>query len=237
MIIEVFGAKEKIFNFISLSNELPQTFVPIYFGEYEGVIDKDKYVDRGRFKKFVNDNPLGFFLYSDYCQMDITFSGIDSSIFIEIKKKQAITDVRELLYKLAELDIDYAYSSMWEERLYRNGLVKKIGASTIENWVGRDYRKYLPGIYWGNLISIEMINRIGLDISELLKSSFYNFKVNEKFYYIQMYETPSSWQDFAPDLDTLSENLTGVFFKWDIWDELEVIEDEKEYFATCSNWP
>ena len=126
---------------------------------------------------------------------------------------------------------------MWEERLYRNGLVKKIGASTIENWVGRDYRKYLPGIYWGNLISIEMINRIGLDISELLKSSFYNFKVNEKFYYIQMYETPSSWQDFAPDLDTLSENLTGVFFKWDIWDELEVIEDEKEYFATCSNWP
>ena len=82
MIIEVFGAKEKIFNFISLSNELPQTFVPIYFGEDEGVIDKDKYVDRGRFKKFVNDNPLGFFLYSDYCQMDITFSGIDSSIFI-----------------------------------------------------------------------------------------------------------------------------------------------------------
>lgn len=239
MIIEIFGKEEVIKDCLGVLNILPKGFVPVYFSENEGSFDKtnNKWDKENERNNFISSNPLGFFLQSELCKIDVSYSGNESSIFFEITKKKAFEQAKDVLCMFAEYDVDYAYASMWEERLYRNGLVKDIGPSTIENWVGRDYKRYLPGLYWGNLISVNMIKALKLDCSELINKSHNSSKINENFYFIQMYEKAIAWQDFAPELDEVCENTSGVFSKWKIWDEIENIEDEKEYFSFCSNWP
>ncbi len=239
MIIEIFGKEDVIKDCLGTLNSLPKGFVPVYFSENEGDFDRenDNWENEEKRNAFISNNSLGFFLQSEFCKIDVSYSGNESSIFFEITKKKAFEQAKDVLCMFSKYDIDYAYASMWEERLYRNGLVKDIGPSTIENWVGRDYKRYLPGIYWGNLISVNMFKALKLDCSTFIKKSYSSCKVNENFYFFQMFEKATEWQDFAPELDEVCENTSGVFSKWKIWDEIDKIEDEKEYFATCSKWP
>ena len=78
------------------------------------------------------------------------------------------------------------------------------------------------------MISVNMFKALKLDCSTFIKKSYSSCKVNENFYFFQMFEKATEWQDFAPELDEVCENTSGVFSKWKIWDEIDKIEDELE---------
>ena len=53
------------------------------------------------------------------------------------------------------------------ERLHRNRVTVRQGPNTIESWVGRDFRRYIPGFYWLTLMPKELAERHQVPLSEV----------------------------------------------------------------------
>lgn len=239
MIVEIYGSENVIRQCLIHFYELPKEFVPIYFSENEVGIDKenDKCSNLERFERFKSQNDLGFFLHSESSLINISFSGDTSSIFIEVKRKKAIPKIVDLLRVVARENIQYAFACDWEEWRYRNGLVKTIGKSTIENWVGRDYGRYLPGLYWCNLIPDSMFERLNIN-KEMIQSVAVKYEcLDNDICFFMMFDDPGLWQNSAPEIDEICERNDGVFSKWTIWEHLEVINDQAQYFEECAKYP
>ena len=238
MVIEIFGSEKVMMECIYGCERFPKAFKPLYFSENEVGIDKNNMCDNNvEFEAFKRTNPLGYFLHTKASLIDVTLSGDSSSIFIDVKKKSAFSQVRNLLSTLGKESIDYGYACEWEERHYRNGLVKKIGNSTIQNWVGRDFRQYLPGIYWFNLIPDSHLELLNIDKQVLTDNSVQSETLDNGMSLIQMFDVAQSWQDFAPDLDAICEDTIGIFSKWRVWEQLEEINEQEAFFIECSKYP
>lgn len=239
MIIEIHGSKSAIQKCLMHIEQLPNGFRPLYFSENETGVDKvsNRYSDTTRFEDFKSENPLGYFLHSESCMIDVSFDGDRSSVFFDVKKKKAIVDIPKLMECFSIDGIHYAMACEWEEWRYRNGLVKAFGSSTVENWIGRDYTKYLPGVYWLNLIPNSLFSKLGINKEKIVGSAYFSQRFNDSFYLIKMFEFPEDWQDYAPNLDDLCEQDNGIFSKWGIWDELQLIDDQKSYLLECQKYP
>ena len=239
MIIEVHGDKSAIQQCLMHSEQLPKAFIPLYFSENEVGVDKsnNRCSDTAKYEQFKAENTLGYFLHSDSCLIDISFSGEKGSIFFDVKKQKAFMEISKLMEFFSVEGIHYAMACEWDEWRYRNGLVKTIGNSTIENWVGRDYRKYLPGLYWLNLIPQTLFEQLGIDQEKIVEAAYSSQSLNNSFILLKMYEMPQNWQNYAPDLDDLCEQESGIFSKWDIWDKLQSINDQETYLLECQKYP
>lgn len=107
---------------------------------------------------------LGYFLYGPGLIYDITPGAEGASLTCDLELPLGL--VEELMIRLAVFRPLYGYAAAPEERLARNRVYHQLGINKIEAWVGRDPRKWLPGLYWLNLISEEMAARhkIPLDL-------------------------------------------------------------------------
>lgn len=239
MIIEVHGDRSAIQQCLMHSEQFPKAFKPLYFSENEVGVDKVNHrcSNIAKYEEFKAENTLGYFLHSDSCLIDVSFSGEQGSIFVDVKKKKAFTEVSKLMEFFSVERIHYAMACDWNEWRYRNGLTKTIGNSAIENWVGRDYMKYLPSLYWMNLISKAFIDQLGIDQEKIVDAAYSSQSLNNSFILLKMYEIPQNWQDHAPELDALCEQERGIFSKWDIWDKLQSIDDQEEYLLECQKYP
>jgi hypothetical protein len=239
MIIEIHGCKSAIQQCLLHIEQLPKGFRPLYFSENEVGVDKvqKRCSDTVKFEEFKSENPLGYFLHSESCMIDVSFDEDRSSVFFDVKKKKAIVDIPKLMESFSVNGIHYGMACDWEEWRYRNGLAKTIGNSTIENWVGRDYREYLPGLYWLNLIPKTLFNHLGIKQEKIVDAAYCFQTLDNNFLLLKMFELPQNWQDHASDLDDLCEQENGIFSKWDIWDELQSIDDQKAYLLECQKYP
>ena len=239
MIIEIHGLASVIEGKFIMPSGLPIEFKPLYFSENEVLSDKSNsdISSADSFEKFRGENKTGYFLHSKNCLIDLSLSNNLASAFIEVKRKVKSSTIVELLKIFATEGVQYAIAMDWDEWRYRNGLVKQIGSSMIENWIGRDFNHYLPGLYWGNLISLDLLEKHHLDLSFLEGMSEVYEILNGKFLFVSLFEKPEEWQEFAPDIDDICESTNGIFSKWDIWDKLELIEDQETYFKECKKYP
>jgi len=238
MILQIYGTERAIDDCLSMSGAWPEKFQPVYFGTSENRVNKsrDRCSDLTLFERFKIENPLGYYLHSKSCVIDVKYSGYNSALFIEVKNKNAQIAVAELLRFFSHDGIHYAFACKWDEWRYKNGLVKSIGDSYVENWVGRDFKKYLPSLYWLNLIPNTMFLDLNIDKSLLLGSCESSVELPEGFNLLKMYKEPDDWMEYAPRLDSLCEDIDGIFSKWSIWDSVENIEELDTYLFEVSKW-
>lgn len=237
MIIDIFAKEVVVRECLTLLDSLPEEYKPLFFSEAEAKFDKNnRWEDKVNLKRFIENNSLGFYLRSKSCVFNFSFSGEDSSIFIEIKRKQGFKDAATVIKKFSQMEVAYGYACIWDERLYRNGTKKDFGVTTIESWIGRDFRRYLPGLYWANIISKSALE--GINSEKILKYAFQAHSFDGGNSYIQMFEKPNDWENYAPVIDDICSTDENIFFKWDLWEEhLDQIDSEKEYEFECSKWP
>ncbi|TQF67820.1 hypothetical protein [Pseudoalteromonas luteoviolacea] len=239
MIIEIHGLAKVVEDILLFSDKLTKEFKPTHYSENEIMGDKsdNEISNIERFNSFRGANSLGYFLHSQNCMIDLSIDNGLANVFIEVKRKITAAKILSLLKVFAIEGVFYAISMEWDEWRYRNGLVKEIGSSTIENWIGRDFNSYLPGLYWANLIAIPLLKKHGVDLS-FLESMITHYEViDNEFLFLQVYDSANEWQEYAPDLDEICESTDGIFSKWEIWDKLESIDDEDSYFKECRKYP
>lgn len=239
MIIQILGSEGEIRKCVSEFSNLPSEFIPKYFSENETGIDKKnnifEYTDK--FCDFIEENPLGYFLHAKSSTVDVSLSGDKSSLFFDVKMKIPLRNVDELLCFFAKRNVTYGYACDWDERKYRNLIVKQIGNSKIHQWVGRSVNHHLPGLYWCNLISKNLIENFIVDKDNIINNSLDVKYFDTGTVVIKMFDEPLDWESYAPILDSICEVDAGIFSKWEVFDAIDSTDNQNDFFKKCLKYP
>ena len=219
--------------------ELPEEIRPVYFSDSESLANSKNLIsDKKRFEKFVEKNPDGFFLLGNDCLYDLKlFSGGYSQIYLDLPEKFQV-HLNPLFNAILKFSPDFAYATDCEERKHRNRCYKTIGVNHIEDWVGRDISKYVPGLYCYTLLSKRLIEKHGVDISELESSALSCEDLGGKgmFYLLKFYDDTTAWKSEAEKLDELCYQAKGVFSIREVLKAAEGIDNLLDYDDVIYEW-
>lgn len=143
---------------------------------------------------------------------------------------------RVLVRELAKLDVAYGFACESAERKHRNRIVSQDSYGTIEAWVGRDYSKWLPGVYWMNIIPTSMLHQHGLRAESLDDISTSVDFIGEKNFLVELYEKPSAWRENAERIDQWCETQPGVFFRRQAQIDLEMAANLQDSMEALRRW-
>lgn len=152
----------------------------------------------------------GYFLHAPDALYSVGFFKHEAELFISCASDEAAFDLMRLL---AKFPIIYSYAGQFEEREHQNRITAKKTYGTEEMWVGRDYNRYLPGLYWLNLIPKSLLERHGISEKAIKSIALSCEHVGDKNYLIQLYPSSSDWREHAPEIDEWRKETPGVFFK------------------------
>jgi hypothetical protein len=153
--------------------------------------------------------PSGFALYGTASEFHLSHPDTgDCSLFALIGDDRT---ARCVFRGLGKLNLLYGYACRPDEMAHRNRIVaqKKYGAH--EAWVGRDFRKWLPGVYWINVVPSELLERHGLRIEEFNSIAHSIELIENKNYLIELYASSDQWVSNSDKIDHWCEGHSGVF--------------------------
>ncbi len=83
----------------------------------------------------------------------------------------------------------------------------------MHGWFGRDYTRYIPGLYWRNYFSHQYAEEHGLDVTGL--AARMNWKLSEMSggWLLHLYDSPEAWRDEAQKVDDFLFDTPGFFSK------------------------
>jgi hypothetical protein len=185
-------------------------------------------------KKVPVNTDGGYFLHAQDASYGVNFFNAGVKFFIECASDEA---AHRILRAVADLPISYAYAGQFEERKHQNRITAKKKYGTEETWVGRDYHRYLPGLYWLNLVPKSLLERHGISEMAIKSIAASCEEVGGKNYLIQLYPSSSDWPNRAPEIDKWRKETPGVFYKA----EAEIALAEAGNFLEASDatrvWP
>lgn len=110
----------------------------------------------------------------------------------------------------------WVHACTHEEEDHRNG----ISLSLLENpqkkghiWVGRDYERYVPGLYWLNYFSREFAALHGIHLERLSEGLQAEVSELENGWLVKLYESPKQWAGFKDPVDEFLFSTPGFFSK------------------------
>jgi len=225
--------------------ELPPAVRPTHFGPSEGRFQKDDRIDDAqKFRAFAEKNPFGFFLFGSEFSIDVSpqSSRPQPSITFwskERKERQApfIPHAVEILIQMRRLGSLYGYACHTDEYEHRNRV--KAGpfgeVASVEYWVGRDLHRYLPGLYWLNLLTPEMMERHDLDVTELVERLSANRHCAGDSVILQLYPNPWDWLESNALVERVCATTAGIFSKTVV--DLRHAANEEQVDALVAQWP
>lgn len=201
---------ERLDAVIEALSRLTERLKPTQFGHDEGVKNaKDLVADGKRFRAFLEKSASGFFLYAESA---IYSFGITKTIEVTIYVDGIDAQEAEVLLRaLGPIGVTFAYAADDAERKHRNRLVKKASYGIDEAWVGRDWRRYIPGVYWLTLIPESLAEQHGTPLDELKKAAVSADEISPKLWLMRFYDAPENWQTAKDRLDEVCARTIGVF--------------------------
>ena len=227
---------------IDALSSLPVEIRPMYFGDTENLKnDRDKISNIQRFEKFLRKNETGFFLFSQDCRYDLNLRDYDFSVMyidFEMKKLEAVTiaKIESILTSITAADPVFGYAADSDERNHRNLLTIQIGQNQIEDWVGRDLKKYIPGFYWMTILSNGLIKKYDIDVTKLINKAQDAKPLDHTHFIINFFEDPADWKTYAIEIDQLCQNTAGVFSISDVKSSINGISNYLQYSDIVSEW-
>lgn len=219
---------------------LPDPIKPIIFSEDDKKPKNNKVSDTEKLNDFIKDNTLGFNLYAEQASFDISlFNGLSkarkSSVFLELLDDSHYPLFDIFLMRFAALGVDFGFAGEWNEYIYRNNYSTVIGLNHISTWVGRDFRKYIPGLYRSTYISRNLAEEHNVDI-KTVRQKAEDSKDSEVGTLLRFYDNPKNWKKYANDLDDLCSYLDGVFSIKDVNNAVSEDMSYPELRAALKPW-
>ena len=243
MTIKAYIPPTKIKDVIPALQELPVTIRPSYYSEDE-IIDlkgrkailKNVIADRQKFEAFIANNQLGFFLISERVNysVDLNTRRGFPGLFVEDQGNGlSEEEAKEILKVVAKVGAVFAFAAAWDEYLHRNRYIRVFGENQYEGWVGRDIRKYLPGIYWLTLLSKEHADAIA-GIDNTLGATI--AQVGAEHLLVRAFDYPSEWQNHAVRIDEWLAQQPMFFSKRRILPQLDAAPNIMALSESTAEW-
>lgn len=174
----------------------------------------------------------GYFLHAKNAIYNITRNDF-TKMFIECRGDE---DAIRLIQNFSKHKILYSYAGAFEEFEHQNRVSVQKPHGIHETWVGRDFEKYLPGIYWLNLVPTSLLNKHKICISELEKISFKIIELDNNQLFIQLYENSRDWLKHTSNLDDFRKKTKSIFFKDQALEELKSASTFLESISIADKW-
>lgn len=237
--IALYFSQGDLENVLSGLQKLPEAIHPIYFSDSESMTSANNTIsDTKRFGQFKGKNSEGFFLLGNSCLYDIkVYSEGYSKIYVDLPEE--LQDyVLPFFEVIAQSNIEFGYAADGNEIKHRNRYYKTIGVNNIEDWVGRDISKYVPGLYCYTLLSQQLIEKHSVDLPLLVSSasSYYEFGNDGRLHLLRFYEDTKAWRSESEKLDELCYRNQGVFSIKLVAEVVDGIDNLLEYDDVIFDW-
>jgi hypothetical protein len=153
----------------------------------------------------------GCFLWGEQFEMEVRLSR-DRLIRIFVLA-EAHRAIESLMVRFAELAVLFGYACEEGERVHRNRIQRTMNYGTHEAWVGRNYEKYLSGLYWITLIPEAMMKRLGVELDSLKRVATEAVLYQNRTWLVRLYGDPTEWASKATAIDRWCAQTNGCFHK------------------------
>lgn len=178
---------------------------------------------------------IGVYLENSTVMYDLRRSS--RSTWIVGADLDAIPDaaVKDFLIRMAVTHPIFGFACAEEEREHRNRITTKFGINTMESWVGRDTRRYIPGLYWWTLLPASLAEQHGIPLSILVDAAQEHIELEGKQHLLRFYDKPEEWQSAAFMAD-LYHSCPGIFDVEKLRPKLQGVETFLEINAILHDW-
>lgn len=203
---------------LSMVKSIPPPFSPTRFSESEKVPRSTRnslantdsvlrYMARG--KPWYYFHSGGYFIYITFVKetmTDLAVYGNDEEAFTAV--------VRHLASYFSRGELYYGNAATDMQHIHCNGFDVKIensSSGTMKGFIGRDFRRYVPGLYWGNAFSDEYIAAHNLDIRSMCSACRGTFERIPSGYWVQFGNTPGEWLQYMQLVDNYVATTANFF--------------------------
>lgn len=119
-------------------------------------------------------------------------------------------DARSILKCIGNAGAYFAFAACHSEYESRNKYVREIGGGTFEAWVGRDLRKYFPGLYWMTVIPDQPPGIVAkvMEMSEMVVE-----RLDSGSWLVTAFSQPNQWRTRASYIDSWLAEMPQFFSK------------------------
>jgi hypothetical protein len=198
--------------------DLADAVRPTHFGETERIRRKPTNLlsDHRRFAFFLEKHKGGFWLYGVKFKVNVTLSrGVvpsEVAFWASAKDARFVQHTAGILQNVDEYDPVYGFACDWDEYRARNGYtLYYVDHGHGEDWCGRDFRRYVPGLYWYNYFGTQYVEQFDLDLASIqqrLKASLLPAKHG---HLLRLYDSPTDWQDRRDQIDDVLYETENFF--------------------------
>lgn len=237
MIIKAYVPGPRIEAALRILQTLPSPLRPNRFSSEEDEGKASGQVsDEAKFRAFVSKNAYGFFLFSERARYNIVLrpkDGFCNLVADPLGDGLVESEVVLILKAVASAGSVFAFAANPEEYHHRNRYVRTLGANQFEAWIGRDLRKYLPGIYWLTVLSKEHSD-ILVRLTATLAATV--TQMDSEHWLIKAFENPNDWQQHAARLDEWCGKQPEFFSKQRVESQLDEAPDLGALSELASQW-
>lgn len=180
---------------------LPQELRPTHFGDAERIRrgPNNEIADHERFDYFRSKNQGGsYFLYGEGLSIFLLpFDRVPSSIWVSMPKDDVrlLRHGKSLLESFAHCGAVWCFGSLREEHVARNQFyMKYVDGGDITCFIGRDFRRYVPGLYWINYFANDYIRQMEIDVPALAERLGGAITELPQGMILRLYDRPGEWQ-------------------------------------------
>lgn len=214
---------------------LPSRLRPTHFSDDELDISRRTDIDNAKdFTRFFNKRTTGFFLFGPALSCLASIAP-NKSIIVHCSIDGEPNLAKQFLVHLAKAQPIFGFACTPEEKEAKNRVTTKQSINTIESWVGRDTRKYIPGLYWLTLLSAALAEKHGVPLSAIEHAALEHVELEGGQHLFRFHEKPENWRSSAAVAE-LSSSLPGVFDVEKVRPQLEAAKNFLDLNAIIRKW-
>ena len=195
-------------------SEMAGDIRPFSFSEDEaGKYGRGEVVDGVVSELFIKKNHAGFFLFSKSMRYNISLRNNSeiATIFVD----SIVGDISfflgaDILRALSRGGLRFGFFCHNDEYIARNQYRTQVGSSVINAWVGRDFPRYLPGLYWSTVVAKEEFFRLKINPDDL-GAPFDGAGFPDEFIFYRFFEMADDWVKNKAILDERCRVTSGIF--------------------------
>jgi hypothetical protein len=225
--------------------KLPQEVRPTHFGD-EGRIRRkatNTIAERERFTNFRDRHRGGFCLYGDRIMIDLTsHARVPSSIYFSMTPEdpRLLNCSVQILESFSRCGAAWGFAGEWDEYAARNQFtIKYVDKGSCQGFIGRDFRRYVPGLYWLNYFSNDYALKRAIDFAELASRLNATVVPLDNGTILRLYEKPADWRARQGEVADVIHQTKNFFSMRNVQIPTNLSQRNPEHFSWSpfTEWP
>lgn len=169
--------------------------------------------DKRRFEEFRAENHSGYFLIGKGSYYDVGPHDNPRKVCFYCRSAKRATNFgNEILDSFANCSAVYGFGSSWEEYEARNRYVLHfVGRGRVLGFLGRDFNRYVPGLYWLNYISDRYRKAVPVPWEAIAEQTGRELRKTSNGVVLQLYDKPSDWQQKDEVIKQVIRDTENIF--------------------------